>query len=76
MVQPPPGPDPKKVKSSITLGDFHLGRGEYDDAIANYQKGLEMDPSNGVLQQKLDGAIKACKKENAILNEGRSCGSR
>jgi hypothetical protein len=76
VVQPPPGPDPKRVKSSITLGDFHLGRGEYDDAIANYQKGLELDPSNGVLQQKLDGAIKACKKENAILNEGLSCGSR
>jgi serine/threonine-protein kinase len=73
---PPPGPDPKQVKSSITLGDFHLGRGEYDDAIASYQKGLQLDPSNSVLQQKLDGAIKACRKENAILNEGLNCGSK
>ncbi len=77
VVPPPaPGPDPKAVKSTITLGDFHLGRGEYDDAISSYQRGLQLDPSNSVLQQKLDGAIKACKKENAILNEGLSCGSR
>lgn len=75
-VQPQPGPDPKAVKSTITLGDFHLGRGEYDDAITSYQRGLQLDPSNSVLRQKLDGAINACKKENAILNEGLSCGSR
>ena len=72
----PTGPDPKAVKSAITLGDFHLGRGEYDDAIANFQKGLQLDPSNSVLRQKLDRAIQACRKENAILNEGLSCGSR
>ena len=58
------------------MGDFHLGRGEYDDAISSYQEGLNLDPSNGALRQKLGGAIKACKKENAILNEGLSCGSR
>jgi tetratricopeptide (TPR) repeat protein len=57
------------------LGDFHLGRGEYDDAIASYEEGLKLDPSNAALRQKLDGAIKACKKENAILNEGLNCGA-
>ncbi len=74
--EPKPAPDPKAIKSAITLGDFLLGRGEYDGAIASYQRGLQVDPSNYVLQQKLDNAIKACRKENSILNEGLNCGSR
>ena len=75
--EPPPAhtPDPQAIKAKITMGDFHLGRGEYDDAISSYQEGLNLDPSNGALRQKLEGAIKACRKENAILNEGLSCGS-
>lgn len=73
---PPPAVDPNWVRGKITMGDFHLGRGEYDDAIAEYRKGLERDPSNAILQQRLDKAIQACKKENAILNEGFSCGGR
>ena len=68
--------DPKAIKSATTLGDFHLQRGEYDDAISSYQRGLQVDPSNSTLRQKLEAAIKACRKENAILNEGLSCGSR
>jgi hypothetical protein len=59
----------------MTMGDFHVTRGEYDDAIASYQKGLKLDPSNSLLLQKLEAGIKACKKENAILNEGMKCGS-
>jgi hypothetical protein len=76
-VPPPPPPvDTKAIKSAITLGDFHFNRGEYDDAIASYQKGLQADSSNSELRQRLGKAIEACKKENAILNEGLSCGSR
>jgi len=77
---PPPPPvatvDPKAIKAKITMGNFHLGRGEYDDAIANYQEGLRLDPSNAELRQLLEKTITACKKENAILNEGFSCGGR
>jgi len=72
---PPPPIDQKAVRAAITMGDFLLGRGEYDDAIASYQKGLKLDPSNALLLQKLEAGIKACKKENAILNEGLKCGS-
>lgn len=68
--------DPSLVNASITLGDFHLRRGEYDDAISSYQRGLQMDPGNSTLRQKLQGAINACRKENDILNEGLNCGSR
>ena len=71
----PPAPDPRQVKSTITLGDFHLGRGEYDDAIASYQRGLQLDPSNSVLKDKLEGAINTCKTESKILNENFKCGS-
>jgi hypothetical protein len=75
ITPPTPSIDQKAVRAAITMGDFHLGRGEYDDAIASYQKGMRLDPTNSLLFQKLEAAIKACKKENAILNEGLKCGS-
>jgi len=72
----PPAPDlTRQINATITLGDFHLGRGEYDDAIASYQKGLQLDPSNAVLKNKLDGAINTCKTESKILSESFKCGS-
>jgi hypothetical protein len=68
--------DTRAVKSSITLGDFHVNRGEYAEAIDSYQKGLQIDPSNSVLREKIRNAISACQKENSILNESNNCGSR
>jgi serine/threonine-protein kinase len=70
----PPAVEPRAIKAKITMGDFHLGRGEYDEAISSYQEGLSLDPSNAPLRKKLDGAIKTCKKESAVLNENLSCG--
>src|SRR5579872_925146 len=69
--KPQPGPDAMKDR---ILGDFHMGRGEYDDAIAAYREGVKADPSNTVLRYKLDRSIETCKKENAALNEGFTCG--
>ncbi len=66
---------PQTNPNYVQLGDFHLGRGEYDDAISAYQQGLKLDPSNAALRQKLDGAIKSCKQENAVLNTGHKCGA-
>lgn len=81
VVSPPPPPRPdnsSQVRANLTMGKFHLGRGEYDDAISSFQKGLELDPTDPAmrqeLQQELENAIRACKKENAILNEGLKCG--
>jgi serine/threonine-protein kinase len=68
--------DAKEVKAKLTMGKFHLGRGEYDDAIASFREGLKLDPSNAELHQKLQEAINACKKENDILNEGLKCGAQ
>jgi hypothetical protein len=74
----PAGPavNPTEVRGKISLGDFHYKRGEYDDAIASYEEGLRMDPTNAELRQKLEETINACKKENAILNESFKCGGR
>lgn len=69
-----PQVNPTEIKGKITLGDFNLRRGDYDQAIAAYREGLALDPNNTVLQTKLEGAIKACKAENAIMKEGLSCG--
>lgn len=59
----------------IVLGDFQLSRGEYEEAIASYQRGLSVDPGNTTLQVKLHAAMRACQKDNAILNAGLNCGS-
>jgi len=71
--QPPPI-DLRAIKGKISLGDFHYKRAEYDDAIAAYAEGLRLDPSNAELRRKIEDAIKVCRKENAILNEGFKCG--
>jgi hypothetical protein len=54
-----PAIDEKAVSAQIAKGDFHYERGkfdrsEYDLAIDEYTRGLSLDPSNTVLQQKLD----------------------
>ncbi len=72
---PPPPVDQKAVRAAITMGKFLKGRFEYDEAIASFQKGLKLDPSNAELRQELEDTIKTCKKENAIMHEGLKCGS-
>jgi len=56
------------------MGDFHYKRYEYDDAIQAYREGLNLDPSNADLRQKLEQAIKVCKTEKATLGENFKCG--
>jgi serine/threonine-protein kinase len=62
-------PDPdaaRKVKAATALGDLHYNRGEYDEAIAEYKRGLEADPSNAVLRTKIDRAEKAKAAEQRL----------
>jgi TonB family protein len=74
----PAGPavDAKEVGAKRAMGVFHLARGEYDEAIALFQEGLNLDPTNGELRLNLGMAIKACQMDNSILNEGLKCGAR
>jgi serine/threonine-protein kinase len=60
--------DPKKIKAAITLGDFYLKDGNYADAIKAYQEGLNLDPSNPDLLDKMERAKKAQAAEERILH--------
>ena len=64
-----PAVDTGKVRSWITQGDFFLKRGEYDSAVAAYQEGLNLDPSNQDLRDKLDKTKKARDIEKKILQQ-------
>jgi serine/threonine-protein kinase len=66
-VQPPV--DAARVRSQITQGEFFLKRGEYDNAINAFQEGLNLDPSNQELREKLDKAKKAREVERKILQQ-------
>lgn len=75
--QPAGSPEPtdEAGRKLTTLGDFHLQRGEYDDAIESYQRGLRINPSDAALRARLNSAIESCKKEVAILHTEDKCGA-
>jgi serine/threonine protein kinase len=64
-----PAVDPAKIRSWITQGDFFLKRGEYDSAINAYEQGLNLDPTNQDLREKLDKTRKARDIERKILQQ-------
>jgi serine/threonine protein kinase len=49
----------KRVSATTSLGDLYFENGEFDNAIQEYQLGLDADPSNKSLRDKLDRARKA-----------------
>jgi hypothetical protein len=70
-VEPPPKPekptvDPKKISAAIKLGDFFLDRGAYDDAIQEYQRGLNLDPTNQTLKARIERARRAKAAEERL----------
>jgi hypothetical protein len=71
-----PGAEAREAMSKLSQGKFHLARGEYDEAIASFQEGVNLDPSNAELRRELKGSIEACRKEEALLREGLRCGAR
>jgi serine/threonine-protein kinase len=60
--------DPNKIKAAITLGDSYFKDGKYDDAIRAYQEGLNLDPSNPDLLDRMERAKKAKAVEEKILH--------
>jgi tetratricopeptide (TPR) repeat protein len=70
---PPPPPPNDKVKAKLTLGNWHLGRGEYDAAIASFEEGLRLDPKNVELNQALQKTVRACKTEVAAGTADAKC---
>ena len=61
-----PAVDQRQVRGQLTLGNFYLKDGKYDDAIREYEKGLQLDPSNAQLQAQVDKARKAKAAEERL----------
>ena len=56
----------RQAREHVTLGDFHLNRGEYDKAIAAYQKALKLVPNHRGARTKLNRARRAQAAENRL----------
>jgi tetratricopeptide (TPR) repeat protein len=63
-----PAVDPAKIAGAVKLGDFYFGRGEYDGAISEYQRGLNFDSTNATLLGRLGRAQKAKAAESRVLH--------
>jgi len=55
-----------KIKAAMALGDLLYNRGEYDDAMAEYRKGLDAAPNNATLQTRIERAQKARAAEQRV----------
>jgi serine/threonine-protein kinase len=62
-----PAPDLRRVKGAITLGDFYLKDGKYDQAIRAYKDGLQIDPTNEELRSRIGKAMTAKAAEERVL---------
>jgi len=60
--------DMRAVQALKAEGDLDYDKGQYDDAIRAYRKGLALDPANRVLQQQINRARKAKQTEEKLLH--------
>ena len=56
----------KAVKAAMFVGDLLFRRGEYDKAIAEYDKGLDAEPGNAELKGRVDRAQTAKNAERRL----------
>ncbi|HJY84309.1 MAG TPA: tetratricopeptide repeat protein, partial [Candidatus Binatia bacterium] len=63
--QPKPSENPK-VKEHLTIGEFYLNRGQYSEAIAEFQQALSLDPSNQEVRERIARAQSAWKAEKEL----------
>jgi len=59
-----PAVDPSKIAAAKKMGEFYLNRGEYDNAIAEFQRGLDLDPQNPDLRSLIQRAKRAKEAES------------
>jgi hypothetical protein len=69
-VTPAPRPvvDTKAVNAALKLGQFYFDRGMYEKAIAEFEHGIALDPSNPELRSSIARARKAKQAED-LLNQ-------
>lgn len=49
----------KKAEAAMNLGDLYYENGAYDNAIKEYELGMQLDPTSKALRQRLEQAQKA-----------------
>ena len=69
-------PAPKSAAQARVMGDSQFKRGEYDEAIDSYKKGLKLAPSSAELHKKLAAAMQACQNDRVTLPVPFTCGTR
>jgi eukaryotic-like serine/threonine-protein kinase len=52
----------KKISDALKAGEEYLQQGKYEEAIREFQNGLELDPTNEELKSKLDQAQETGKQ--------------
>lgn len=60
--------DMRAVQALRAEGDLDYDKGQYDDAIRAYRKGLALDPGNKMLTQQINRARKAKQTEEKLLH--------
>jgi len=58
--------DERAVKAALATGNLFYDRGDYDNAILEYQKGLAADPGNSVLLGRIQAARRAKAAEERL----------
>lgn len=48
---------PDKDNAFVSLGDCYLAKGDYQNAIASYKKGVQLNPKNKISKEKLDNLL-------------------
>ena len=58
--------DPAKIRAAIVEGDVFFKMPDYDGAISAYERGLELDPGNTILREKIQKAKSAKAAEEKL----------
>jgi serine/threonine-protein kinase len=61
--------DQQATAKALRLGNDHFENGRYDEAIAEYQKGLQADPGNARLLQRIRTVHRVKEAEARILQQ-------
>jgi tetratricopeptide (TPR) repeat protein len=54
-----------------SIGDWHVAMGHYDDAIREYQKGIELNPYDSPMHAHLSGIYEAAGRHQEAFEEVR-----
>jgi hypothetical protein len=62
----------KRINAALTEGDLFYEKGEYDNAVKAYTEGLNVDPSNAELQNRMHRGLRAKAAEQSVNSDASS----